>query len=216
MVFGDCMIHNKEQLNRIITISYKHKLSHVASCITSLIIINEIYSSLREGEKFVNSAGHSHLAHLVVKESRGMIDNAENQLLAHGIHCDRAAGCDVSTGSLGMGLPIAVGMALADRNKNVYCLVSDGELSEGGIWEALRIIEEHKLSNVKLYINANQWAAYKRVDVSSYKKLLIQYEHLDVNIILTDVADFPFLQGQSGHYKILDDEMYKQALEILA
>ncbi len=200
---------------RILQISFDHQLSHIGSCLTALPIIDEIYGEKQEGERFVLSSGHAHLAHLVVMEKYGLL-NAEEVVKAHGIHCDRVAGCDVSTGSLGQGLPIAVGMALADRSKNVYCLVSDGELSEGSIWEAIRIMDEQNLTNLKLYINANQWGAYKKIDISTYRKLLMQYPTLSINLILTDVGEqLPFLRGQQAHYVQLDEEKYKAALAIM-
>jgi len=157
--------------DRVIEISKLHKLSHIGSCLTALPIIEEIYARKLPQDRFVLSAGHSHLAHLVVMESEGLI-NAEENVEKYGIHCDRRAGCDVSTGSLGTGLPIAVGMALADRTKDIYCLVSDGELSEGSCWEALRVAEEQKLGNLILIMNANGYGAYGKVDTQKLLKQL--------------------------------------------
>jgi len=83
----------------------------------------------------------------------------------HGVHPnkDKEDGIDVSTGSLGMGLPIALGMALA-REDNVYCTISDGECAEGSIWETLRIGAEQNATNLKVVVNANGWGAYRPVD----------------------------------------------------
>src|SRR3990167_4248160 len=108
---------------KILDISKKLGLSHIGSSLTALPIIEEIYKIKKPDEKFVLSNGHAHLAHLVVREKYEEIKIDK----IHDIHCNFKDGCDVSTGSLGQGLPIAVGMALADRSRNVYCLISDGE-----------------------------------------------------------------------------------------
>ncbi|MFH1713102.1 MAG: transketolase, partial [Candidatus Jacksonbacteria bacterium] len=69
-------------------------------------------------------------------------------------------GVEVSTGALGHGLPIACGMALSaklDRKKwRVFCLLSDGELDEGSVWEALLFAPHHKLDNLTLIIDYNK------------------------------------------------------------
>lgn len=212
---------NKNLKRRIIEISYNLKLSHISSCITAVDIIAEIYEKKKLEEKFILSAGHAHVAHAVVMERERQsivplsvreLFSAEENIKKHGIHCERAGGCDVSTGSLGQGLPIAVGMALADRSKNVYCLISDGECAEGSIQEALRIWEEQELWNLKIYCNFNSWGAYKKI------------EHIDLlaagtgvlNVINTNMNDWPkWLQGQQGHYVVMNEEQYKEAMEVL-
>lgn len=202
----------KDLQRRIIEISYRHKLSHIGSCLTALPIMQEIYELKKPDEKFVLSAGHAHLAHAVLMEAKGIIKDAEKNIEEFGIHCDIEGGCDVSTGSLGQGLPIAVGMALADRTKNVYCLISDGETMEGSIWEALRIQYEQKLFNLKVYLNWNGWAAYRDT-----KELIIQTFTISMGmkVINTNVDDFPFLIGQDAHYHVMNEEEYKQAMRIL-
>lgn len=148
---------------RILEISYKHKLSHIGSCLTAVKIIDEIYSKKKPDERFVLSCGHAGLALYVVLEKYN-IANAEYLLDQCGVHPDRILGgeaIDCSTGSLGQGLPIALGMALADRSKNVYCLVSDGECSEGSVYEALNIMNDEKINNLYVHLNYNQFGAYR-------------------------------------------------------
>lgn len=203
----------KPLLRRIITISYELKLSHVGSCITALPIIAEIYKIKKPDEKFVLSAGHAHLAHAVVMEHFGIIKDAAQNIKDYGIHCERQAGCDVSTGSLGQGLPISVGIALSDKTKNVYCLVSDGELAEGSIWEALRIWKEQKLWNLKIYVNWNGWTAYQEANTDLYEMLVAFYPKVEIR--KTTVDAFPFLQGQIGHYKIMSEKDYRDAIQII-
>ncbi len=149
-------------MNKILEISKKFGLTHVGSSLTAYPIIREIYQTKKPDEKFVCSSGHAHLAHLVVMEEHGLV-NAEKEIQRDS-HCNREAGCDASTGALGHGIGIAVGMALADLDKNVYCLISDGECAEGSVWEALRIAYEQSLHNLRVYVNANGFSAYDPIN----------------------------------------------------
>lgn len=222
---------NKDLKRRILDISYIYKLSHLGSCLTAVDIIDEIYATKKPDEKFVLSSGHAGLALYSVlekyikpkdlgdgvKDFRTLLD-AENIWLHHGTHPDRCNEChiDCSAGSLGQGLPIAVGMALADRSKNVYCLISDGECSEGSIWEALRIAKEQKLENLRLYINWNGWAAYKQTDLDLFLKQSAYWSpNKFVYIKRTNVDDFYFLKGQDAHYHVMTEEEYKEGLKLL-
>jgi transketolase len=190
---------------RLIDISYRHHLSHIGSCLTALPIIENIYAIKRPEEKFILSSGHAHLAHLVVLEQNGKV-KAEETLEKYGIHCDRRAGCDVSTGSLGQGLPIAVGMAIADRSKNVYCLISDGEAAEGSIWESLRVARQLQLDNLKVYCNANGWSAYDGVDVDDLEKRFKSFG-FPIEVIRTNSDIGTWAIGLQSHYKVVDDKI---------
>ena len=211
------MIQNKALKRRIVEISYKLKLGHIGSNLTAVDIIEEIYKIKKPEEKFVLSSGHAHLAHLVVCEKyiRNYADDwTEHAIKKYGIHCDRMAGCDVSTGSLGHGIGIAVGMALADRSKNVYCLLSDGEMAEGSVFEALRIRAEQNLWNLKVYINDNGWAAYRETNIFNGYAQFLDWSHIEYRE--TDMNDYPeWLQGQIAHYKVLNEQEYNELLGIL-
>lgn len=224
---------------RIIEISYARNLSHLGSCLSAVDIICAIYKTKKEDEHFILSNGHAGIALYVVLERESLLTSSLINNLH--IHPDRnpEIGIDVSTGSLGQGLPIALGIALANRKKNVYCLVSDGECAEGSIWEALRVGFEQKVSNLKLVINANGWGAYsfislklllkklrgfgykaKIVDGHNIYKLsrLLKSRSCNRPLILfakTIVEQFPFLKGQDAHYYVMTDEDYKTARGIL-
>ncbi|MBE5767378.1 MAG: transketolase [Oscillospiraceae bacterium] len=76
-------------------------------------------------------------------------------------HCDRlrTPGIDASTGSLGQGTSLATGMAFGRRMRGsdgmVYCIVGDGELQEGQVWEAVQFAATHKLDNLVFLIDQN-------------------------------------------------------------
>jgi len=223
---------------RIIDLSYKHKLSHIGSCLTAINLIDAVYAVKNDDEKFILSSGHAALALYVILEKYKNID-AEFLLNFSGVHPDRyntmtssGSAIDCSTGSLGQGLPIAVGMALADRNKRVFCLISDGECSEGSVWEALRIAYENKLKNLVVLVNVNGYGAYKKidgedlferfksfgwiVDISSdilkhIKRCISQNVQVPtVVFVRTDVEQYPFLDGIGAHYCTITDEDYEK------
>jgi transketolase len=203
------MKENIDKLNkRILEISIKHKLSHLGSCFTSLPIIYEIYSKKRPEDKFILSNGHAGLALYVVLEHFHGVD-AEYLLEKHGIHPERDLEnfIDVSTGSLGLGITIATGIALANPNIKIYCLISDGESAEGSIWEALRFIDENQIKNIKIHANINGWAAYKPIDsdkLSQRLKLFLP----EVNIHYTDVNEIiQFETSLTAHYVTANNNM---------
>src|SRR3989344_9635653 len=139
--------NQKELRKRIIEISYKNKLSHIGSCLNTIDLIDGVYEIKSKKDKFVLSSGHAAVAWYVVLEKylgKKIYDN----IIC--FHPDKPTNNEisVSSGSLGQGLPIAVGMALSDRKRHIYCLISDGECSEGSIWESLRIIEDNMINNL--------------------------------------------------------------------
>lgn len=232
----------KEQKNtrqRILEISFQRDLSHLGSCLSSVDLIDAVYKIKKRNEKFILSNGHAGMALYVVLEKNGLISHS--QIKNFYIHPDRnpELGIDVSTGSLGQGLPIALGMAISDRNKNVYCLISDGESAEGSIWEALRIACDKETTNLKILVNANGWSAYDAVDPKSLMSKLkgfgihvLEINGHDMKSILealkfnnkksptiifarTTVDQIPCLNGLDAHYCIMNDNDYREAINLL-
>ncbi len=186
---------------RIIEISKKHHLSHLGSNLTSLNIIDEIYKLKGEDEPFILSCGHSGLALYVVLEKYYGFD-AEKLYLKHGTHPHRDLDDKIycSTGSLGMGMGIATGMALSDRSRNVYCLISDGESFEGSIYEAANVIRKYKITNLKVWCNWNGMSAYRYIPSWMLKNIKMIMP--DIQIRNTNVEDYG-LKGLSAHYVTL-------------
>ena len=183
---------------RIIEISKKLHLSHVGSCLTAVDIIDEIYSIKKGEDKFVLSSGHAGLALYVVLEKYCGLD-AEELFLKHGTHPRRDTLDKIycSTGSLGLGLSIALGMAIADKTKNIYCLISDGECFEGIIWEAANVMRKYKITNLKVYLNFNGWSAYDEVHRRMVGLMVEIIPSIEVRY--TKVEDYG-LTGLSAHY----------------
>lgn len=198
---------------RIAEIAHKHKLSHLGSYFSSLEIIEEIYKEKSQDDIFILSSGHAALALYVVMEKYDGIC-AEEIFLKHGGHPHRDEKNKIycSTGSLGLGLLVAIGRAMANKNRKVYCLISDGESAEGSIWEGLRYIKESKLDNIKVYININGYAAYDAIDVDYLEKRLTAFLP-EINLRRTNVSHYSFLCGLNAHYHIMKEEDYKEVME---
>src|SRR3989344_4239576 len=214
----------KDTRKRILEISFQKQSSHLGSCLSAVDLIDAVYQVKQKDEKFVLSNGHSAIALYVILEKYNLLKSD----LIHNLHIhpDRnpAIGIDVSTGSLGQGLPIALGIALANRSKNVYCTISDGECSEGSIWETFRIAEEQKARNLKVILNANGWSAYQSIAIqklnnriNSFDWIVIEADGHNINELVqalkiktlckpllisakTEVEQFPFLKGLNAHY----------------
>ena len=196
-------------LKRIIDITYQEKLSHLSSCLSAWPIIHEIYDLKKEDEVFILSNGHAGLALYCELEARYGIDPVM-LLHKHGIHPgkDLENKLYCSTGSLGSGLPIAVGHALANRSKNVYCMISDGESAEGSIWESLRFARVQKLDNLKIYANINGMTAYEHIDIEYLVQRLVAF-YPDINIKISEPPKFSFAEGLLTHYYVMKPEDYQ-------
>jgi len=197
---------------RILEIAYKHKLGHLGSYLSAVGIIEEIYQTKKTEDIFILSSGHAALALYVVLE-KYEDKNAEELFLKHGghPHRDEDNGIYCSTGSLGLGITVAVGRALANKNRKVHVLISDGESAEGSVWESLRFIQENNLTNIEVYVNVNGYAAYDKVDVK-YLVDRLKVFLPSINIRYTNVNQYPFLRGLNAHYHVMSEEDYKSTL----
>ena len=198
---------------RIAEIAYKNKLGHLGSYLSSVDIIDEIYSKMDKDDIFILSSGHASLAMYVCIEKYFGID-AEMLFLKHGghPHRDEENKIHCSTGSLGLGLPIALGRALANPNRKVWVLVSDGEAAEGSIWESLKTIQELNINNIEVFVNINGLCAYKEVDMD-YMTTRLKAFLPRIELRYTTVEQYPFLKGLNAHYHIMSEKNYKQVIE---
>jgi len=198
---------------RIIDITYQEKLSHLSSTLSALPIIEEIYRERKDNEVFILSNGHAGLALYVVLEKYYNVDPIA-LLHKHGIHPGRDLENHLycSTGSLGSGLPIAVGHALATPNKNVWVMVSDGECAEGSIWEALRYINDKQINNIHVYVNINGMGAYDDIERDRLEMRLKSFLPR-INIRHSEPTSFSFAKGLLTHYYVLKPEDYEELIK---
>lgn len=193
---------------RILDISKKLKLSHIGSNLSCLPILEEIYSKKKPEDKVLLDGGHAHLAHEVVKSNYYELSVIEATLDLHiehlindyGIHCDRKHGCDASSGSLGHMGGVAIGYALADRNIDVYWIITDGSSMEGSTYEALRIIDHLKLTNIKIHCNFNGYSAVQEVDIDTLTSRLKVFNR---SIRIHHTSNGEGFDGVQGHYETI-------------
>lgn len=155
---------NKKLIKRMVEIDRQYNHGFLPSSLSALPILEEIYSDFNDIEDvFILSKGHAALALYVVLEERGYKPKIENSHtlrdIENGIFC--------STGSLGHGLPIAAGVALAKKIKaepgRVFVLLGDGECQEGTLWETIIFANENGLKNLFIYIDDNSYQGSKKV-----------------------------------------------------
>ena len=124
-------------------------------------------------DRFILSKGHAASALYATLAARGFFpENWLDSFARHGSPLAEqpspgcAPGVELATGSLGHGLPVGSGMALAgkiqNRNYRVYVVMSDGECNEGTVWEAALFAPANKLDNLVVIIDYNKWQATGR------------------------------------------------------
>lgn len=154
---------------QILDISYKSKEGHIASSLSIIDIIYTVYKNFllkNSLDKFILSKGHGSLALYTILEYFNILNPQQLESFCSfdsvlgGHPTIKIPGVEASTGSLGHGLPIAVGMALAKKIKNesgtIFCLIGDGESNEGTTWESAMVASHHKLDNLCCILDHNK------------------------------------------------------------
>ena len=185
---------------RILEISEKLGLTHVGSCLGMAEVLEEIYAIKRPDDLVILDAGHSHLAHLVAKEKYEGLTNIED-LIRKDIHCNRESGCDVSTGSLGLGILLALGRAIAKPQRSVFCVLSDGGCAEGSVWEALRLKTDLGVKNLRIYVNANGFGGLDAIDTDTLERRLRAFD--PTVVVMRTNSNFKDVVGVAAHYQKL-------------
>jgi transketolase len=160
---------------RILDVSQKVGALHIAPAFSCLEMTDVIYHGLMRSQRdlFVMSKGHGCMSQYVILEDLGVMPTEEIERYCTpagilGAHPDRGnPGIEASTGSLGHGLGISVGMAYAEKLKGedsrVYVVLSDGELQEGSTWEAVMTAANHRLDNLLLFVDMNDFSGLERM-----------------------------------------------------
>lgn len=141
---------------RTLDLSLESGLSHLAGSFSMIELLSTLYDSvLKTEDKFILSKGHACLPYYLLLREKGL-----NPHISGHPEIDPTNGIYCTTGSLGHGLPIGVGMALAlqlrNQNGRVYVLMSDGECQEGTTWESSLIASKFKLKNLTAIIDNNK------------------------------------------------------------
>ncbi len=152
---------------------------HIACAFSLIEILAVLYRShlrLAPGDPrapgrdyLVLSKGHGVMAQYACLHELGWVSSADVQAYFHdgtrlkGLSDAHVHGCEVSAGSLGHGLSVGVGLALAakrqDTGQRCFAVVGDGELNEGSMWEALLFAAHFELSNLLVIVDENGYQA---------------------------------------------------------
>jgi len=147
----------------ILEMAMETGINHIASSLSVVEILCALFSIARENDKIILSKGHGCLGYYILLREKGY-----NPLLKVHPDIDIENGIECTTGSLGHGLPIAVGMALAKKLKgkdgNIYVVMGDGECQEGTTWESSMIASQYDLGNLCVIVDYNNLQALDRLD----------------------------------------------------
>ena len=165
--------------------AHKSNASHTGSALSIVDILTVLYFKVLnlpqkqnlefDRDRFILSKGHASAALYATLAEKGIIDKK----LLNGYYCDdgilpghvdykSVKGLDASAGSLGHGLSIGIGMAIAMNHdsikKHVYVLCGDGELNEGQCWEAIMYAGNAGLRNLTLIVDRNKFQGYNETE----------------------------------------------------
>ncbi|MFT6070593.1 MAG: transketolase [Bacteriovoracaceae bacterium] len=174
----------KNLRKNIIEMAYSGSSVHIACAFSLVEICSVLYSKILTFNKdnpddekrdiLALSKGHGVMAIYSCLKEMGVIEQEhfdnyfKDGSLLHGLGEPSVPGIEVLGGSLGHGLPVAIGMALGLKregsNRQVYCIVGDGEINEGTIWEGLLFAGHHKLTNFTVIVDANGLQAMGEID----------------------------------------------------
>lgn len=159
----------------IVEQSWRANTGHIGSCLSIADLVAGLLATMRGGEgdpdrdRLVLAKGHAALAlyaglHATARLDADTLDGFAGDDTLLGVHPDHAlAGVDFSTGSLGHGLSIGAGAALAARldgsRRRAFVLMSDAECNEGSVWEAAMFAAQHRLSNLVVVLDHNRQQA---------------------------------------------------------
>jgi transketolase len=154
----------------IVDRSYQANVGHIGSALSIADLVAAVFARGRfdrgtERDRLVLSKGHAALALYAALHLDGQIDDETIASFCSdgtrlGVHPEhQLEGIDFCTGSLGQGLSIGAGAALAAKlqssERAVYVIASDAELNEGSTWEAVMFAAQHRLDNLRLLVDLN-------------------------------------------------------------
>lgn len=183
----------KQIRKKILKMIYNSQSSHIGSALSCVDILTVLYFKIlkidpanpcfQNRDRFILSKGHAASALYATLSKRGFFpDGVLNEYCKDGsslpghstMHC--VPGVEISTGSLGHGLSIGTGIALAAKHDNrsfrTFVLLGDGECNEGSIWEAVMFSAHHKLDNLIAIVDRNKLQGFgKTKDVIDLEPL---------------------------------------------
>jgi transketolase len=217
----------KQIRRQCILMASRANASHVGSTLSIADLLAVLYGSILQydpqrpdwpdRDRFILSKGHGCAALYAVLAECGYIPESlletyyQNGSLLMGHATHHVPGIEISTGSLGHGLTIGTGMALAGKRDGkahrVFCLISDGECDEGSTWEPALFAPQHKLDNLVVIVDYNKIQSFGRVnEVIDLSPLADKWRSFgwdvreinghDLNEIERTLAGLPFSVGR--------------------
>ena len=195
-----------ENRKRILKMVHDGKAGHPGGSLSIIDILTAIYEmdvdlNSEKRSKVILSKGHTVPAQYAVLCSKGVISEQElstfrkiNSRLQGHPYTGTIPEVDATTGLLGQGLSIAVGMAIAKKNNNdknhVYAIIGDGEMQEGQIWESLLQAAHYKLDNLIAVIDYNKLSSFDNVNESmNLEPLIDKIKAFNFHVIEIDGND---------------------------
>ena len=214
---------------RIITTSSRAKIPHLGSCLSCIDLLIYLYwRELRINpykpneetrDRFILSKGHGApaLFQVLAEKNFFSINKLEEFGKAGSVFHEHPPkpgyipGIEAATGSLGHGLPMGLGMAIASKIKNLnyrtYVLISDGECNEGTIWEAALMAPSLKIENLIVIIDFNKWQATGRSEeIMKLQPLAKKWESFGWNVKEINGHDFSQMQNAFLEFKKCKDK----------
>ena len=208
---------------RILEASYEANACHISSALSCIdILISLYFKVLKKGDRFIYGKVSGVAALYVVLAEKGIIpkEKIAYYLRKYPLPSKKVPGILHGIGSLGHGLPFAVGLALSNRKRNVYLLMSDGEIQEGTTWESLLFARHHKLKNLKVIVDRNGLQALgKTEDIIGIKKGLELLKQLfPIKVVETVKGKgVPWMENKvEWHYFNIDETRLEKALLCLS
>ncbi|MBI2628998.1 NAD-dependent epimerase/dehydratase family protein [Candidatus Pacearchaeota archaeon] len=168
----------------ILDLVAKRGEGHIGGAFSIADMVISLYDLiLTKEDKFILSKGHAWLPLYFLLKERGL-----NPKLSGHPEIDRENGIECTTGSLGHGLPMGVGMALAKKIKKepgtIYVMISDGECQEGTVWESLLLASHYKLDNLKIILDHNNLQTLGKVeDILSLENLENKFKAFNCDVL---------------------------------
>jgi len=172
----------KEARIAVLGLVYKAQLSHIASNLSIIDVATVLYEKVDLAkDRVVWSAGWkaATIYYFLYKKavlSKEQLEQFPNAPF-YGLAETEVPGIEVNGGSMGHGLPVALGMAFAKKRSGepgtVYCVLSEGEQNEGSVWEAVMLAEHHSLDNLVVIIDVN------KIQATGYTKDIINLEPIE-------------------------------------
>ena len=200
----------------IVTAVYSAKAGHPGGSLSAADVYTYLYfeemnidpanPDMEDRDRFVLSKGHTAPGLYSTLANRGFFPVEELKTFRHlGAHlqghpCIEIPGVDMSSGSLGQGISVAVGMALgakmSDKQNRVYTLLGDGEIQEGQVWEAAMFAGHRKLDNLCVIVDNNNLQIDGPItEVCSPYPIDKKFEAFNFHVINVDAHDFDALRA---------------------